>query len=179
MGFREDNDVLVNDAEDDVAVSVHNGEGERRELLNVPPPPVPTFEMQRPRVMRTPSAPSHQERADQDSAHCPFKVWCEVCVAGKSHAKSLVNGHAGTPESDVAMVAFYYTFISDNGSHGSGNTELEREQNEKDNQVDILVGGERKSKCYVAIAMPCKSVNESEYAPSACCASSTAWAMIV
>ena len=87
-------------------------EVESEGMLDIPPPPVPDWEesteMQRPKVMRAPTAPSRQERAEHDITHCPFRAWCEVCVAGKSHEKGHFHGTSGTPEGEVPLVACDY-----------------------------------------------------------------------
>ena len=127
----------------------------------VPPPPEITSEMQRPRMMRAPCAPSRQERAEHDISHCPFRVWCEKCVAGKSHAKAHFIGKAGSPDGEVPLVAFDYAFMSNNKSAEKQGDDKEREASA---QVKILVGRDRKSKCYAAIPVPCKGVDEGEYA---------------
>ena len=166
-GDRKESEILGNDDDEDVAQSEQDGDVEHGPMLDVPPPPEPltgTSEMRRPKIMRAPSAPSRQERAEHEIAHCPFRAWCEDCVAGKSHAKSHFSGQAGSPESDVPLVAFDYAFMSENGLPDSGKTEVDDEQSERDGQVKILVGRDRKSRCYVAIAVPSKGVDESEYA---------------
>ena len=127
----------------------------------VQPPPEITWENQRPRTMRAPRAPSRQERTEHEIAHCPFRVWCEECVAGKSHAKAHFTGTAGSPDGEVPLVAFDYAFMS---SSKIGERKSDDEELEKTGQVKILVGRDRKSKCYSAIPVPCKGVDEGEYA---------------
>ena len=156
--------IMAEDSDDDDARVA--GEDSDRDVktsgveIEVPPPPEITWENQRPRTMRAPGAPSRQERAEHDITHCPFRIWCEKCVAGKSHAKAHYTGTAGSPEGEVPLVAFDYAFMSSNkvSERKSDEEELDKKQ------VKILVGRDRKSKCYAAIPVPSKGVDEGEYA---------------
>ena len=113
----KDDGILVNyddngNVVEDEVVADERAEVEQEVMLDLPEPPEP-HEAQRPKTMRAPSAPSRQERAEHDITHCPFRSWCEKCVAGKSHAKSHFSGQAGSPEGEVPLVAFDYAFMSD------------------------------------------------------------------
>ena len=71
-GVMKVNDHEVYPVEDEAASVGESGEVEHGAMLDVPPPPEPSSEWERPKVMRAPSAPSRQERAEHDSTHCPF-----------------------------------------------------------------------------------------------------------
>ena len=62
------------------------------------------------------------------------------------------------------MLAFYYAFMSEDEVKGSSEVVRDDELSEKPSQVKILVRRDRRSKCYAAIAVPCKGVDEDEYA---------------
>lgn len=160
---RQDNDLVGGVDEQGIEVG---SEG----MLDIPQPPIPDWdistEMQRPKVMRAPTAPSRQEKAEHDITHCPFRAWCEVCVAGKSHAKGHLYGTSGTPEGEVPLVAFDYAFMTDKTMKEVSetyNAEVTNAEAEMSKSLKILVCRDRRSRCYAAIAIPVKGVGEDEY----------------
>ena len=123
--------ILAEDSEDD-----ETREAEKVDM-DIPPPPEITEETQRHRIMRAPGAPSRQERAEHEITHCPFRVLCETCVAGKSHARAHFTGTPGPPEGKVPLVAFDYAFMS---SNKASERKSDDEELEKVGKVKILVG---------------------------------------
>ena len=162
-----DDKLVAKFEEEDVEAEEDGGESQR-EMLDIPPPPEP-HEAMRPKLMKAPSAPSRQERAEHNITHCPFRSWCETCVAGKSHAKSHFSGRAESPDSEVPLVAFDYAFMSDHEMKdlkpvGDESAEVSAETTTGDSQDKIIVGRDRKSRTYTAIAVPSKGVDDTEYA---------------
>ena len=49
-----------------------------------------TFEHVKVKVPPKPYEPTKEERQSHEATHCPFRVWCELCVK----AKSLTKKHA-------------------------------------------------------------------------------------
>ena len=93
---------------------------------------------EKPRVIRSPHAPSRQEVIEHNITHCPFRSWCPECVMGKSkcdsHMKTSSDGDRTVP-----LVAMDYAFMSDK----TKSTETEEESR---NQAKILVCRDRNSR---------------------------------
>ena len=90
--------------------------------------------------------------------HLPFRSWCSHCVAGKCKNKPHMVAGKTDEESDVPIIAFDYAFMSDK------ETEKEDEADEDISDLTILVGRDKKSKTPCAISVPCKGVDQNEYA---------------
>ena len=58
-----------------------------------------------------PYSPSEEERRNHNLTHCPFRSWCEICVAGKSPAG--MHKKQSAPETKIPVIEFDYTFGSD------------------------------------------------------------------
>ena len=72
---------------------------------------VHTFEHVKVKVPLKPYGPTKEERQSHEATHCPFRVWCEICVKAKSpdgkHAKQV-----GNPE-HFPVIEFDYAFATD------------------------------------------------------------------
>ena len=102
-----------------------------------------------PRMLSAPSAPSRQEAQEHAITHLPFRSWCPFCVRGKSksspHKRNVSHDEDGVP-----VVSFDYCFMGD------------REATDLSN-VTILVGRDRRSRCYMVVPVPQKGVDPDEY----------------
>ena len=58
---------------------------------------------------RDPGAPSRAEVEDHEATHLPFRIWCEVCVAGRRENPA----HLRVPREPggVPEVGFDYAFV--------------------------------------------------------------------
>ena len=111
---------------------------------------------EKPRVIRSPHAPSRQEVIEHNITHCPFRSWCPECVMGKSKCDPHIST-SGESDRTVPLVAMDYAFMSDK----TKNAETEEESR---NQAKILVCRDRNSRCYNAFSVPHKGVDSDEYA---------------
>ena len=64
----------------------------------------------------------------------------------------------------MPLVAFDYAFMSEDEVKRNNESSRDDELSRSEGQIKILVGRDRKSKCYVAIAVPSKGLDEAEYA---------------
>ena len=103
-----------------------------------------------PRMLTYPSMPSRQEVQEHNITHLPFRSWCPFCVAGKATCAPHRRG-VGHNDDAVPLVAFDDCFMG------------ERDENETDN-ITIMVGRDRKSRCYATIPVPQKGIDPMQYA---------------
>ena len=103
-----------------------------------------------PRMFASPTAPSRQEAQEHAITHLPFRSWCPFCLMGKAKCSPHRRGIDHSDDA-IPMVAFDYCFMG------------ETEQPDMDN-IKILVGRDRKSRCYAVIPVPQKGVDHDQYA---------------
>ena len=101
----------------------------------------PAEEARRAKKARDPGAPSRAEVEAHEATHLPFRIWCEVCVAGRrdnpAHLR-VPREPGGVPE-----VGFDYAFVR-------------REAEEE--TVTLLVMKDRDSRAIRAWVVPVKGV---------------------
>ena len=99
------------------------------------------------RIMRTkvpPKAPSIQAWREHQLMHLPFRSWCPHCVAGKA----VDDAHrARHPEADAEGPEFHFDYCF-----------LRNRAGEK--SLPVLVGKDRRTKCFLAHAVPGKGAKE-------------------
>ena len=89
-----------------------------------PPPPAPWVpsededegeESSKPNIVRSPYAPSRQERAEHRITHCPYRSWCAECVAGKCKATPHLTRSAEEKEEEdkLPTIGVDYAFMSE------------------------------------------------------------------
>lgn len=103
-----------------------------------------------PKMLTAPSAPSRQEAQEHAITHLPYSSWCPFCVRRKVNCSPHRRG-IDHSEDTVPMMAFDYCFMGD------------RDASDVDN-IKILVGRGRKSRCYAVIPVPQKGVDHNGYA---------------
>ena len=104
------------------------------------------IETSKPRIAPSPYAPSRQERAEHNIAHCPFRSWCAHCVAGKCKSTPHSMGPGDKDQASIPNVGVDYAFMSDKGDQAG----LEI------GEVKILAIKDDKSKYTFAVPVPKK-----------------------
>ena len=101
----------------------HNHGSKSQSSTDPPPPPDPHPEERGVRVMKAPKAPSQEEIDRHNVSHCPFRSWCQWCVAGQAKAKGHFKADCDEKESRIPTVSMDYMFMT--------------EEEEKDEDKDV------------------------------------------
>ena len=103
---------------------------------------------------QTPFAPSRQERAEHNVAHCPFRSWCAHCVAGKGKGKPHFASTPSVKEAaSIPLIGVDYAFVNNTNA-----------DDEEWAEIKIMAIKDSVSKYVFAIPVPVKGLGESEWA---------------
>ena len=106
-----------------------------------------------PTIAPSPYAPSRQERAEHNIAHCPFRSWCAHCVAGKCKSTPHTAGRSDKDQDSVPCIGVDYAFMSDKGDPAGLSM----------GEVQIMAIKDDKSKYTFAIPVPQKGLDDQEW----------------